>query len=78
MQVTLERPGPEDYSPDPKALLKVALKLLSRAQEGLTSREDSLTEYMAGEAIVRAAMSAKEALELLEDAKEEENGNTKV
>lgn len=51
--------------------LEKALKHLDEAQETLTSTEDSLTEYMAGEAIVRAAMSAREALELLEDAKEE-------
>lgn len=72
MQQVMERPGPEDYSPDPEKLLKVALKVLVRAQEALTSTEDAMTEYMAGEAIARAAMSAKEALELLEDVKEKE------
>lgn len=51
--------------------LKKALARLDEAQEALTADEDSLTDYMAGEAIVRAAMGAREALELLEDLKEE-------
>ncbi len=50
--------------------LNEALGHLEEAQETLTHTEDSLTDYMAGEAIVRAAMSAREALELLEDVEE--------
>jgi len=44
MQQAIERPGPEDYSPDPEKLLKVALKLLVRAGEALLAQEPPSTD----------------------------------
>lgn len=54
----------------PEQELTCTLDHLEKAQERLTRTRDALTKYMAGEAIVRAAMSAREALELLENVKE--------
>lgn len=41
MQQVIERPGPEDYSPDPEKLLKVALKVLVRARDALVTKDMS-------------------------------------
>lgn len=52
------------------ARLNETLEHLKEAQEWLTRAEGSMTNHMAGEAIARAATSAREALELLEDVQE--------